>query len=97
VDWEERDARLAAKIEATAQQLKNRAEKPFWVSRNALKKAVGEYDRIHNVPDKLPRTLKALETCAETQEDFAVRRMVVGRPVSTGRAAAWAVSTRTTG
>jgi hypothetical protein len=75
VDWEERDARLAAKIEVTAQQLKNRAEKPFWVSRNALKKAVREHDRIQHMPDKLPRSIEALAACAETREDFAVRRV----------------------
>jgi hypothetical protein len=75
VDWEERDGRLVARIEATARQLKSRPEKPFWVSQNVLKKAVGEYDRIRSVPDRLPRSPKALATCAETREDFAVRRI----------------------
>ncbi|MCQ3979875.1 MAG: hypothetical protein DPW09_41190 [Anaerolineae bacterium] len=75
IDWSARDAQWAAAIEATAHRLKTTPGRPFRISRSLLMDSVKASHALHEKANELPLTLQALETYAETYEDFAIRRI----------------------
>jgi hypothetical protein len=75
IDWTARDAQWAADVEATAQRLRNTPGRPFRVSRSLLAQTIRVKRTLKQKADLLPLTRQALYTCAESHEDFAIRRI----------------------
>jgi hypothetical protein len=77
VDWQKRDARIAAKISAAALRIRNVPGPPIRVTRSAISRELDEATSIlsRNASNKLPRTLQAIDKVAETPIDFALRKI----------------------
>jgi hypothetical protein len=75
VDWESRDAEWADALRTSALGIKNAPGRPVRITKNRLCKHMGRAATIHQNLDKLPLTSQALTELAETQEEFAIRRI----------------------
>lgn len=76
VDWENRDEVLSVLIITTASLMKQQPGKPVHLSRTAIARQTGHYSVIEQHPDKLPKTIRALDASVETREEYAVRRII---------------------
>lgn len=75
VDWEKRDAEIAALIVQAAIDLKNLSGKPKRITVNALGQVSGTYRLVTKHRDKLRLTRLALARVVESTEEFSVRRI----------------------
>jgi hypothetical protein len=75
VDWEKRDAEIAALIVQAAIHLRSLSGKPKRLTVNALGQVSGTYRLVTKHRDKLRLTRLALARVVESTEEFAVRRI----------------------
>ncbi|MGA2604436.1 MAG: TnsD family Tn7-like transposition protein [Verrucomicrobiia bacterium] len=75
VNWEKRDADIAALIVQAATHLKSLPGKPKRITVNALGQVSGTYRTVTKHRDKLRLTRLALARVVESTEEFAVRRI----------------------
>lgn len=94
VNWSERDASCSGAIQVASERLRNKPGRPVYISRAALLNASGVAVTTHRTLRKLPETRSALEKCAESLEQFALRRVRWAAEVclqSGGRLPRWRV------
>jgi hypothetical protein len=75
INWEKRDAEIAALIVQAATHLKSLPGKPKRITVNALGQVSGTYRTVTKHRDKLRLTRLALARVVESTEEFAVRRI----------------------
>lgn len=75
VDWSSRDAKLAAEVKLSAQNLKSALGHPIRVTRGAIGRAIDRERLLYSYLHKLPLTKEVLATVVETYEEFAIRRI----------------------
>lgn len=73
--WAEIDAELAPLIEPAARHLKAQTDPLVWVSKSAIAQYLGQYRRMMDNLEKLPKTVQALAPVVESREAFALRRI----------------------
>lgn len=74
VDWQKRDLELLAKIKQAIKDL-YAIEKPVYVNKSRVGKAVGQLSLLEKLLNKLPKTKAYLETHLETREQYQIRRI----------------------
>jgi hypothetical protein len=75
VDWQARDAEIAASVRSEASRIMNALGRPIRVSMTGVAKRISKVTLINKHGDKLPLTIRALYEVAESVEDYAVRRV----------------------
>jgi hypothetical protein len=76
VDWQTRDAEMAAAVREEAGRLMNAPGRPVRVTATGVANRIGKLAVTSKHSDKLPQTIKALKEVAETVEECAVRRVM---------------------
>jgi hypothetical protein len=74
-DWKQRDLELAEAARLTAERMKNFSNPPVWASKTAISREIGVLALVYKRRDIIPITLNVLNEVAETDEEFAVRRI----------------------
>jgi hypothetical protein len=76
VNWPRRDEELEIMVREEAKRMRQATGRPVQISVTGVAKRVGKLTVISKNADKLPLTVKALNEVAESQEAYAVRRVL---------------------
>ncbi|PGA70813.1 TnsD family Tn7-like transposition protein [Bacillus pseudomycoides] len=74
VDWNKRDLEVLAKVKKAIGEL-YAIEKPVYVNKSQIGKAIGQLSLLEKLLDKLPSTNAYLEKNLETRERYQIRRI----------------------
>ncbi|MBB6447891.1 TnsD family Tn7-like transposition protein [Bacillus benzoevorans] len=74
VDWEKRDLEILTQVKQVIQELYS-LEKPVYVNKSRVGKAIGQLSLIEKLLDKLPKTKAYLVQNLETREQYQIRRI----------------------
>lgn len=75
IDWQQRDADIAAAVRASAEKLRNTPGKPQKLTKTAIGSDSGYLALIQKQLDRLPLTAGVLSVVIETTEEFAIRQI----------------------
>lgn len=74
VDWNQRDLEVLAQVKQAIRELYS-IEKPIFVNKSRVGKAIYQLSSIEKLLDKLPRTKAYLEKSLETRNRYQIRRI----------------------
>ena len=74
-NWGQRDRECAAAIGAAAHEITGLSGRPKQITKTELSRRIGRLGLIQKHVDLLPLTRSALSKCAETREEYALRRI----------------------
>jgi hypothetical protein len=75
VDWEQRDQELLPKIQNAVQELLNTEDKPKRICISSVGSMLGLRALLEKHLNKLPATKDYIESVAEKEKDFRIRRV----------------------
>jgi hypothetical protein len=75
VDWEQRDQELLSKVKNAVQELLDAEDKPKRISISSIGSMLGVRALLEKHLDKLPTTKAYIESVAESDKDFRIRRV----------------------
>lgn len=75
VNWNSLDEELCNLVIGISSDMKRQSGKPIFICRTAIAKLTGHYSVIIKNPDKLPKTIKALDASVETREEYSIRKI----------------------
>lgn len=75
IDWQQRDADIAAAVRASAEKLQNTPGKPQKLTKTAIGSDSGYLALIQKQLNRLPITAEVLSEVIESTEEFAIRRI----------------------